>query len=107
MDTQSSGGLIGWMQAFFGAGATTIIAAGLGRLVYHSGEVRAGRRPAIGLHLIWEVPTAVVMALVAESLAAYLNLPPQVTTGVVAVLAYLGPRGARDVIERATGKVKT
>lgn len=93
-------GLIGALQAMFGGAATTLIAASLGRLVYHGHEVRHGRRPLFGRHLVWEVPTAVVMALVAESLSQYVGLGQQVTTGVVAVLAYLGPRGAREVVER-------
>lgn len=93
-------GLIGALQAMFGGAATTLIAASLGRLVYHGNEVRQGRRALFGRHLVWEVPTAVVMALVAESLSQYVGLGQQVTTGVVAVLAYLGPRGAREVVER-------
>lgn len=93
-------GLIGALQAMFGGAATTLIAASLGRLVYHGHEVRQGRRPLFGRHLVWEVPTAVAMALVAESISQYAGLGPQVTTGVVAVLAYLGPRGAREVVER-------
>lgn len=101
MDVPPSGGLTGALQALWGAATTTLLTAGLARLVYHGSEVRAGRRPLIGWHLLWEVPTAVVMALVAESLAAWMQLSPQVTTGVVAVLAYLGPRGARDVIDSA------
>ena len=84
----------------FGGAATTLIAASLGRLVYHGHEVRQGRRALFGRHLVWEVPTAVAMALVAESVSQYAGLGPQVTTGVVAVLAYLGPRGAREMIER-------
>lgn len=99
-------GLIGALQAMFGGAATTLIAAILGRLVYHGHEVRHGRRPLFGKHLVWEVPTAVAMALVAEAAAQYAGLGPQVTTGVVAVLAYLGPRGARDVLERAFTKSK-
>jgi predicted benzoate:H+ symporter BenE len=99
-------GLVGALQALFGGAATTLIAAALGRLVYHGNEVRAGRRAVIGWHLVWEVPTAVVMALVAESLASYAGLSPQVTTGVVAVLAYLGPRGAREVVERVIAPKK-
>lgn len=93
-------GLIGALQAMFGGAATTLIAASLGRLVYHGHEVRQGRRPLFGRHLVWEVPTAVAMALVAESVSQYAGLGPQVTTGVVAVLAYLGPRGARELVER-------
>ncbi|SEO27647.1 LydA holin phage, holin superfamily III [Gemmobacter aquatilis] len=106
MDTPPTSGLIDALRALWGAAATTLLAAVLGRLVYHSGEARAGRRPWIGWHLIWEVPTAVAMALVAESLAQYLGLSPQVTTGVVAVLSYLGPRGARDIVESTIGKAK-
>lgn len=98
-DPQSSG-LIGWLQAMAGGGITTIIAATLGRLVFHGQEVKAGRRPWIGLHLLWEAPTAVFLALGAEALGAWLDLTPTVTTGVVAVVAYLGPRGARDLLER-------
>ncbi|MDR7125492.1 phage holin family protein [Pseudotabrizicola sp. 4114] len=104
--TDPDTGLVGALQALLGGAATTLFAATLGRLVYHGGEVRAGRRPLFGWHLIWEVPTAVVMALVAESLATYMGLSPQVTTGVVAVLAYLGPRGARDVVDRVVFKPK-
>jgi hypothetical protein len=96
--------LVGALQALFGGAATTLFAAALGRLVYHGNEVRAGRRPVFGWHLVWEVPTAVSMALVAESLASYAGLSPQVTTGVVAVLAYLGPRGARELLERVLSK---
>lgn len=93
-------GLVGALQALWGGAATTLLAAGLARLVYHGHEVKAGRRPLFGWHLVWEVPTAVTMALVAEAIASYFGLSPQVTTGVVAVLAYLGPRGAREMLER-------
>lgn len=104
--SETTTGLIGALQAFVGGAATTLIAATLGRLVYHGHEVRAGRRALFGRHLFWEIPTAVVMALVAESLSAYVGLGQQVTTGVVAVLAYLGPRGARELIERLVSKPK-
>ncbi len=105
-DPTQTPGLIGWMQAFFGGGATTLIAAALGRLIWHGQEARAGRRPWIGWHLIWEAPTAVVMAMGAESLASWLGLGPSVTTGVVAVVAYLGPRGLRAAIERRLDRPK-
>jgi predicted benzoate:H+ symporter BenE len=104
--TDPETGLVATLQALFGGAATTLIAAGLARLVYHGNEVRAGRRAVFGWHLVWEVPTAVVMALVAESLATYMGLSPQVTTGVVAVLAYLGPRGAREIVERLVASKK-
>lgn len=96
MDPQNNG-LIAAMQALWGAAATTMIAALIGRALYHGNEVRAGRRRLIGLHLLWEVPTAVGMAFVAEALASYLGLSSEATTGMVAVLSYLGPRGVRDL----------
>ena len=94
------GGLYEAVRALFGAGGTTLIVAGLGRLVWHGQEVSAGRRPLLGRHLIWEIPTAVGMAFVGEALGTWLGAPPSVTTGIVAVLSYLGPRGARDLLER-------
>lgn len=107
MDTPPTpNGLIAAIQALWGAAATTLLAAGIGRLIYHGHEVRAGRRPLFGWHLVWELPTAVGMAFVGESLASYFALSPTVTTGVVAAVAYLGPRGARDLIERVTIKAR-
>ena len=93
-------GLIGWMQAFLGGGATTLVVAALGRLVWHGQEAIAGRRPRLGPHLFLELPIAVTMAVVAEAGAMAAGLPQSVTTGVVAVVAYLGPRGLRDLVER-------
>ena len=107
MDTPPTGGLIGAIQALYGAAGATLLAAALARLVYHGGEVKAGRRPLFGWHLIWEVPIAVTMAFVAEALSSYFGLSAEVTTGVVAVLSYLGPRGARDVLEKVVIKSKT
>lgn len=105
MDTPPTpNGLIAAIQALWGAAAATLLAAGIGRLIYHGHEVRAGRRPLFGWHLVWEVPTAVGMAFVGESLGSYFDLSSTVTTGVVAVMSYLGPRGARDLIERVTIK---
>lgn len=100
MDTPPTGSLIGWIQAMIGGGATTLLVASLGRLVWHGQEVRAGRRPVIGPHLLYEAPTAVLMAIGAEALGAWLDLPATVTTGVVAVASYLGPRGVWDVVWR-------
>jgi hypothetical protein len=103
MPPTNSGGLIASIQALIGAAGATLAAAGVGRLIYHGSEVRAGRRPLFGWHLIWEVPTAVGMAFVGEALGSYLALSATVTTGIVAVLSYLGPRGARDIIDRVIG----
>lgn len=98
--TNDAGGLISSLQALLGAAGATLTAAGIGRLIYHGNEVRAGRRPVFGRHLLWELPTAVGMAFVGEAIGSYFGFAQTVTTGIVAVLSYLGPRGARDVIER-------
>lgn len=103
MPPTHDGGMIASLQALMGAAGATLTAAAIGRLIYHGGEVRAGRRPLFGVHLIWEVPTAVGMAFVGEALGSYLDLSATVTTGIVATLSYLGPRGARDIIDRIIG----
>lgn len=107
MNDPQPNSLIGWMQAFFGGGATTIIVAGLARLVWHGQEASAGRRPWLGPHIILEVPIAICMALVAESLASYLGMTQTVTTGVVAAISYLGPRGLRDAVCRVWPRPNT
>lgn len=99
-DPIQPGGLIGWMQAMFGGGATTVIVAGLARFLWHGQEAKAGRRPWIGGHLWMEIPTAIVMALVAEAVGGWLDLSQSATTGIVAVVSYLGPRGLRDLLDR-------
>jgi len=98
-DPSQPSSLIGWMQAFFGGGVTTLIVAGMARLLWHGQEATAGRRPWIGPHLVLELPIAVTMAVVAEAAGAWLGLPQTATTGVVAVVVYLGPRGLRDAVE--------
>lgn len=96
----STTGLIGALQALLGGAVTTIIAALGGRLVYHAGEVKAKRRRFLGWELLWEVPVAVMMAFVGEAVGDYFDLSQNVTIGVVATLAYLGPRGAEVVMEK-------
>lgn len=100
MTDPSTNGLIASIQALWGAAATSLIAAVAGRMVVHGVEVRAGRRPVFGWHLVWELPTAVFMAFVGEAIGSYFGLSREVTTGIVAALSYLGPRGARDAIEQ-------
>ncbi|KFI24343.1 phage holin family protein [Paenirhodobacter enshiensis] len=106
MTDPTANGLIASVQALWGAAATSLIAAAAGRLVVHGAEVRAGRRALVGWHLVWELPTAVFMAFVGEAIGSYFDLSREVTTGIVAALSYLGPRGARDAIERALGRGK-
>ena len=100
MDDQTGGSLISALDAMFGGAATSMIAAIIGRLAYHASEVRKGRRQRfLGIELLWEAPIAVGMALVGESLSDFFELGHNVSIGVVAVLAYLGPRGAQSLAD--------
>lgn len=46
------------------------------------------------------------MAIIGEAIASYLGLTQPVSTGLVATLAYLGPRGAETLLEAWLGKKK-
>ncbi len=92
------GSFIETINALFGGAITTLIGAFTGRLMYHSGEVSLGRRRFFGRELLWEVPVAIGMAIIGEALASHLGLAQPVSTGLVATLAYLGPRGAEAAI---------
>lgn len=94
------------MHTFLGGAATALIAAATGRVMHHADEVRAGRRRAFGWFLVWEVPTAVGMALMGDAVSEWLDLSRSMSVGVIAVLAYLGPGGAGAALERWTGHKK-
>ena len=86
------------LNSVFGGALTTLIGAFTGRLMYHSGEVKLGKRRFFGKELLWEIPVAVGMALIGEAAASYLGLGQPASTGLVATLAYMGPRGAESLL---------
>ena len=88
----------------FGGAITTLIGALVGRLMWHSGEVKLGKRKFFGKELLWEIPVAVGMALIGDAAASYIGLTQPVSTGFVATLAYLGPRGAEALLATWLGK---
>ncbi len=94
----NDGGFIDMINSFFGGAVTTLIGAFTGRLMWHSGEVKLGNRRFFGKELLWEIPVAVGMALIGEAVARYIGLSQPVSTGFVATLAYLGPRGAEALL---------
>lgn len=98
--SQPEPGLIAAMQNLIGGAATAIIAAFAGRAMWHAQQVRARRRPVLSVDLLWEVPLAIGMALIGDALGAWLDLSREVGVGLIAVLSYLGPRGAGAIIER-------
>ena len=102
----SEPGFLETLNSVFGGAVTTLIGAFTGRLMYHSGEVKLGRRRFFGKELLWEIPVAVGMALIGDAAASYMGLTQPVSTGFVATLAYLGPRGAETLLVAWIGKKK-
>ena len=86
------------IDRIFGGALATLFGAFTGRLMYHSGEVKLGRRRFFGRELLWEIPVAVGMALIGEAATSFMGLTQPVSTGFVATLAYLGPRGAEALL---------
>lgn len=101
-----SGSIIEALNSLFGGTITTLVGAFTGRLMWHSGEVKLGKRKFFGKELLWEIPVAIGMAIIGEAAASYLGLTQPVSTGLVATLAYLGPRGAEAVLTTWLGKKK-
>lgn len=81
------------LDGWFGGAATTIVGALLGRAMYHAGQARKGKRRLFGRELLWELPVAIGMAIIGEAIAQYFHLEHPVSTGIVATLAYFGPKG--------------
>jgi hypothetical protein len=98
--------LLEMLNSVFGGALTTLIGAFTGRLMYHSGEVKLGKRRFFGKELLWEIPVAVGMALIGEAAASYMGLTQPVSTGFIATLAYLGPRGAEALLAAWLGRRK-
>lgn len=94
----SEQGFLETLNGLFGGTVTTLIGALTGRLMYHSGEVKLGRRKFFGKELLWEIPIAIGMAIIGEAVASYLALGQPMSTGLVATLAYLGPRGTEALL---------
>lgn len=88
------------LNAWWGGGITTLVAAIMGRMMFHSTETRSGRRKFFGPQLLWEAPMAVGMALIGEGVCFYLEAGPLLRPMIVGGLAYIGPRGAEALFMR-------
>lgn len=86
--------LVALLDSWFGGAATTVIGAVMGRLMWHASETKKGKRRFFGRELVWEIPIAFGMAIIGDSIAVYFDLSRTVSVGLIAALAYLGPRGA-------------
>ena len=85
----TDGSFIETINSFFGGALTTLIGAFTGRLMYHSGEVKLGRRRFFGKELLWEIPVAIGMAIIGEAVATYLGLT-QPVIGIILAWIVLG-----------------
>jgi len=75
-------GFLETLNSLFGGTVTTLIGAFTGRLMYHSGEVKLGRRRFFGKELLWEIPVAIGMAIIGEAVASHLDLGQPVRRGL-------------------------
>ncbi|MQV45434.1 hypothetical protein GHK28_05435 [Sinorhizobium medicae] len=71
----------------------------VGRLMWHTNEVRKIRPKFFGKELLREMPIAVGMAFIGAALASWLALEQPMASGLIA-LAYLGPRESEVLFMR-------
>ena len=64
------------LNSWIGGGLTTIVAALMGRLMWHTNEVRRSRRKFFGKELAWELPLAAGMAIIGEGVAIWIDAGP-------------------------------
>lgn len=93
-------GLIDQMQRVLGGAGTALAASLAGRAMWHAGEVRAKRRPVLCWDTLWELPTAIGMAIVGEGVGNYFELSDTGTVALIAACSYLGPRGLGAMLDR-------
>lgn len=73
----------------------------MGRLMYHSQEVKHNRRKFLGKELLWELPFVIGMAIVAEGAGEWMGLSQKMTVALVGVASYYGPRAFEIAVARA------
>ncbi|HIP78377.1 MAG TPA: hypothetical protein EYH07_07935 [Kiloniellaceae bacterium] len=88
------------LKAFLATLSAFSIGALVGRLAYHTMQVKAGKRRFWSIDLFWELPLALFCGSVAGAIGIYLALPPLVTFGLCSLVGYLGPRGVEVIVYR-------
>ncbi len=102
--TPDPGGLLDALNNAIGGAATALLAAMIGRGMWHARQVSEGRRPLVSWALVWELLMAVGMAFAGDAIGEYFELSQNVRVGLIAVLAYLGPRGTEAALDRWLGR---
>ncbi len=77
---------------------STLAAALIGRLAWHTSESQRERRKFFSKHLIFELIIALGIAYFAEGVAAYLALEGKVAFGAIIAISYMGPRGIEALL---------
>ena len=85
---------------WFGGGASSLIVSVCARLMFHGNEARKMRRRFWGWELVYELPSAVALAMFGEAVASYLGVDSSIRPAVVGTLAFLGPRGIEVAFQR-------
>jgi len=96
----TDGTIVGALQNIFGGAATAIIGAMMGRLMWHTSEVKKQNRKFFGKELLWELPVAFGMGVFGEGAADYFQLSDTAGVALIVALAYLGPRGIEVALSK-------
>ena len=95
------------LRQFFGGAGTALIGAFVGRLMYHSGEVKKKRRKFFGWEVIYEMPIAFGMAMVAQAVSHYIKADDTVELGLIVFASFYGPRGIEYFVLRWLDRKKS
>ena len=106
MSEGSAIGLIDQLSQWLGTATTAIIAATVGRLMYHSQEVEKKHRKFFGWELLWELPTAVGMAMIGDALVSYMHWSQTLGVGFIGAISFLGPRVIDALVNPIVEKLK-
>lgn len=85
---------------------STLVGATIGRLMYHAGEVRKMKRKPLDASLVWELPVAVGMGMMADGVASYFGVDRSVSTAISVGFGYLGPGGVQAIFAKWFEKQK-
>lgn len=77
----------------------SLLIAAFGRLSWLGENRRRGRR-IWSLNLLFEIPTAILMVWIGQGIGEHFSLGEVTTNGLIGALAYLGPKGLLEKIQR-------
>ncbi len=90
------------------SGLSTIGAALLGRLVWHTRQVQKAERKFVSMHLIWELPIALGIGFTADGFLDWYAIEEgNIRTAAIIAISYLGPGGIEHLIGRYFMKGKS